>query len=185
MDEISAEISGGNQYRSINQCRLNLSATEITEISDIRTFKMWLSLLPLICPFIIEQTIGGILNKKIPISDNDNTLQQIISKPGILYTNSKLPYSETNWWIPIPGHSLKATVVRTYNKRTGKYYATYNYFPINARTLCNKNTVALSGLKSCKLVTPIIHYQECKIIKTNECLVIKRITLSIQPRIFM
>ncbi|MCP9262052.1 hypothetical protein DINM_005348 [Dirofilaria immitis] len=90
-------------------------------------------------------------------------LLQIISKPGILYTNSKLPYSETNWWIPIPGHSLKATVVRTYNKRTGKYYATYNYFPINARTLCNKNTVALSGLKSCKLVTPIIHYQECKI----------------------
>uniref|UniRef100_A0A1I7VKT4 Lipocalin n=1 Tax=Loa loa TaxID=7209 RepID=A0A1I7VKT4_LOALO len=120
---------------------------------------MWLSLFPLICLFIIEQAIGKLLNRKVPVPDNDNTLQQILYRSGTLYTNSKLPNSETNWWIPIPGQSLKATVVRTYNRQAEKYYATYNFFQTNARSLCNKNTVALSSLKTCKLETPITQHQ--------------------------
>uniref|UniRef100_A0A8R1XKK3 Secreted protein n=1 Tax=Onchocerca volvulus TaxID=6282 RepID=A0A8R1XKK3_ONCVO len=124
---------------------------------------MWLFLFVLYSLFIVEQASGGSLNKKVPVSDNDSILQQIIYKSGALYTNSKLPHSETNWWIPIPGHPFRATVVRNYNRRTRKYYATYNYFPVNARSLCNKNTVALSALKNCVLETPLTQRQECNL----------------------
>uniref|UniRef100_A0A1I8ELV7 Secreted protein n=2 Tax=Wuchereria bancrofti TaxID=6293 RepID=A0A1I8ELV7_WUCBA len=127
-------------------------------------YMMWLSLFSTFYLLLIKQAIGKILNRKISVPDNDKTLQQILYRSGTLYTNSKLPNSETNWWIPIPGQSLKATVVRTYNRQTAQYYATYNFFQTNARSLCNKNTVALSSLKTCQLETPITQQQECNIV---------------------
>uniref|UniRef100_A0A915PSJ8 Epidermal growth factor receptor substrate 15 n=1 Tax=Setaria digitata TaxID=48799 RepID=A0A915PSJ8_9BILA len=67
----------------------------------------WLILLCLICPFVMEQTTGRILNKTVPVPDNDKTLQQIVYRSGLQYTNSKLPSSETNWWVPVPGSAIK------------------------------------------------------------------------------
>uniref|UniRef100_A0A158Q753 Lipocalin n=1 Tax=Elaeophora elaphi TaxID=1147741 RepID=A0A158Q753_9BILA len=100
---------------------------------------MWFTLFSLIYLLITEQTTGKLLNKKVSVPDNDYTLQQILYRSGTLYANSKLPNSESNWWIPVPGEPLKATVIRTYNKETKKYYATYSFFQTNARSLCSKN----------------------------------------------
>ncbi|KAL3994769.1 hypothetical protein ACH3XW_23085 [Acanthocheilonema viteae] len=124
---------------------------------------MWFALFPLIYLFIVEQAIGKILNRKVSVPDNDNVLQQILYRSGTLYTNSKLPNSETNWWIPVPGKPLRATVVRTYNRETERYYATYNFFETNARSLCSKSVVSLSNLRTCELETPITQQQECNL----------------------
>ncbi|VDN02062.1 unnamed protein product [Thelazia callipaeda] len=97
--------------------------------------------------FAVHQISGSVLNSKLSIPDNDKILQEIIRRKGTQYVNSKLPYSEN--------YSLKATVVRNYVKSTGKYYATYNYSPISAKSLCKKNKVALSSLENCDLETPI------------------------------
>ncbi|VDK71735.1 unnamed protein product [Litomosoides sigmodontis] len=124
---------------------------------------MWFTLFSLVNLFFVEQAGGKVLNRRVPVPDNDNTLQQIVYRSGTLYANSKLPNSETNWWIPVPGQPLKATVIRTYNKETKKYYATYNFFQTNARSLCSKSIVPLNNLKTCELDTPVTQHQECNL----------------------
>ncbi|CAG9529834.1 unnamed protein product [Cercopithifilaria johnstoni] len=121
---------------------------------------MRFALLSLIYLFTVKQAIGKVLNRKVSVPDNDNTLKQILYRSGTLYTNSKLPSSETNWWIPVPGQSLKATMVRTYNREIKKYYATYNFFQTNARSLCSKSIVSLNNLRTCELETPITQQQD-------------------------
>uniref|UniRef100_A0A0N5ATY5 Secreted protein n=1 Tax=Syphacia muris TaxID=451379 RepID=A0A0N5ATY5_9BILA len=131
---------------------------------------------------LYSMTDASELNKKIPVNDNDpkllisvklspissqypaitssKSLREIVYRMVVKYTQSKIPSKETNWWIPMKEKQFHATKIRAYNEETKTYYASYNIFPVNARSNCSTSKVPISSLKTCTLCNIFFSWTE-------------------------
>ncbi|MFH4977158.1 hypothetical protein AB6A40_003867 [Gnathostoma spinigerum] len=106
----------------------------------------------------------GSLNQRVAVADNDRQLLDLVYRTGVTFANSKLPYSEPQWWIPLPAQTFHATRIRVYDSEKKKYYSTYNIMLMSAKSNCDRKNVPLSAIRRrCVVTQPIRQSQVCQI----------------------